>query len=127
LGRDLSRCTEGRIVQHGQILFDCPSTGFPRQALLALDALLPVRVRLDQAGIDREAFAADQPLADAAAQDRLEHAAEKVALAEAAVPVLGEGRVVGHLAVEPEPAEPAVREVEVDSSQSRRSERMPKQ
>jgi hypothetical protein len=30
------------------------------------------------------------------------------------VPVLGERRVVGHLAVEPEPAEPSVREVEVD-------------
>ena len=45
---------------------------------------------------------------------RLEQAAQQVAVAEAAVPVLGEGRVVGHVAVEPEPAEPAIGQVQMN-------------
>ena len=32
LGRDLGRCPEGRIVQHGPKLRDRPSTGVRRQA-----------------------------------------------------------------------------------------------
>jgi hypothetical protein len=39
--------------------------------------------------------------------------AEHVALAEAAVAVLGEGRVVGHRIFEVDPAEPAVRQVQM--------------
>jgi hypothetical protein len=39
--------------------------------------------------------------------------AQQIAIAEAAMPILGEGRVVRHLAVEAEPAEPAVGEVQV--------------
>src|SRR5580700_8310473 len=44
---------------------------------------------------------------------RLEHLAQQIAVAEAAVPVLREGRVVRHRALEPEPTEPAVAEVQV--------------
>ena len=44
----------------------------------------------------------------------LEQPAQHIALAKAAVAVLGESRVVGHLAVQPEPAEPTVGQVEVD-------------
>ena len=88
-------------MQHGQILIDRSASALRRKALLAFYALLPVRIRLDQAGVDREAFTADQPLANTAAQDRLEYATEEVALPEAAMPVLGERRVVGHLAVQP--------------------------
>ena len=44
----------------------------------------------------------------------LESASCAVVLAEAAVPVLGEGRMVGNIAVEPEAAEPAVGQIEVD-------------
>jgi len=39
---------------------------------------------------------------------------EKIAIAEAAVPVLGEGRVVGYIAVKPQLAEPAISQVEVN-------------
>ena len=46
--------------------------------------------------------------------DRLEQLAQQVALAEAAVAVLREGRVVGHVAVQPQPAEPAIGEVEMN-------------
>src|SRR3546814_12297798 len=44
----------------------------------------------------------------------LEQLAEKVAVTEAAVPVLGEGRVVRHRTVQAEPAEPAIRQVEMN-------------
>jgi hypothetical protein len=82
---------------------------------LALDALLPVGVRLDEAGINRKAFAADQALFNAALQDCLKDAPQEIALAETAVPVLREGGMIGDIAVEPEPAEPPVRQIEVDS------------
>ena len=82
-----------------------------RSALI--DGMLAVHIGLDQAGIDREALAADQPLGDAARHGRLEQLAQQIAVAEAAVPVLGEGRVVGHIAFQPEPAEPAIGEVQM--------------
>ena len=97
-----------------QILLKSSACGFRRNPFLALDALLPVGVRLDQAGIDRKAFAANQPLRDAALQDRFKDAPQKIAFAETAMPVLREGGVIGDIAVEPEPAEPPVRQVEID-------------
>ena len=39
--------------------------------------------------------------------------AEGIALAKAPVPVLGEGGVIGHLAFQAQPAEPAIRQVQV--------------
>jgi len=88
---------------------------------------LPVGFRLDEAGINRKAFAADQPLSNAALQDRLKDAPQEIALAETAMPVLREGGMIGNIAVEPEPAEPPVRQIEVDLFAERRSERIPKQ
>src|SRR5450755_72743 len=73
-----------------------------------------VGVGLDDAGIDRKAFATDQALAHAAPQHALEYVTEGVALAEATVTVLGEGRVVGHRSFEIEPAEPAIRKVQLN-------------
>ncbi len=55
---------------------------------------LPVGIGLDQAGIDREAIAADQPFGHAALDHRLEHLTQQIAIAEAAMPVLREGRMV---------------------------------
>jgi hypothetical protein len=75
---------------------------------------LPVGVCLDQAGIDRKDFAADQTLTDAALQDHLKNAPQQIALPEPTMPVLCEGRMIGHMAVEPEPAEPPIRQIEVD-------------
>jgi hypothetical protein len=63
---------------------------------------------LIKARIDCESFAADKPLLDAAAQDALEHATEEIALPEAAMPVLGESRVIRHRSIQTEPAEPPV-------------------
>ena len=73
-----------------------------------------VGVGLDDAGVDREAFAADQAFAHAATQHALEYMPQGVALAEAAVPVLGEGRVVRDRVFQVQPAEPAIRQVQVD-------------
>jgi hypothetical protein len=68
---------------------------------------------MDQTGVDGKALAADQPLIDAALQDSLEQPSQQIALAEAAMAVFREGRMVGHRAVEAEPTKPAVRQVEV--------------
>jgi len=76
--------------------------------------VLPIGVGLDHAGIDCEALAADQSLVDAALDRRLEHLAQQVAVAETAVPVLREGRMVRHRAIQPEPAEPPVCQVQVN-------------
>ena len=86
----------------------------PVDWLAARHATGAVDVGLDDAGIDREALAGDQPFLHAAAQDAFEDVAEGIALAEAAVPVLGEGRVVGDGVVEVETAEPAIRQVQAD-------------
>lgn len=82
--------------------------------LIAFDSLLPIGIRLDQARVNCEPFAADQSLPDAAAQDGLEHATEEIALTEAAVPVLRERRVIGDSSIRTQPAEPAVCQIEVD-------------
>ncbi len=48
-------------------------------------------------GIDRKALAADQPRRHAAADNLLEDLAQDIALAETAVTVHREGRMVGNL------------------------------
>ena len=88
---------------------------------------LAVRVCPDQAAVNGEAITADQPFRHASADDRLEHAAQQVALAEAAVPALREGRMIGNLPLQPKPAEPTIGEVQVHLFARRRSDRMPRQ
>jgi len=56
-----------------------------QQAKRALDTLLTAGVGLNQAAVDRKAVAADKTLFDAAAQHRLEHMPQQVALAKAAM------------------------------------------
>ena len=68
-----------------------PPTPNPRR----LHPTLAVGIGLDQAGVDRKAFAGDEPFCDATAHHRLEHLPQNVALAEAAMTVLGEGRMIG--------------------------------
>jgi hypothetical protein len=60
----------------------------------------------NQAGIDSKGGPFNQPFCHAASNHRLEQLAQQIAIAEAAMPILGEGRVVRHLAIEAEPAEP---------------------
>ncbi len=62
-----------------------------------LDPLETAGVRFDHRGIHRKALAADQPRRHAAADHLLEHLAQDIARAEAAVAVHREGRMVGNL------------------------------
>src|SRR6185312_15748926 len=84
------------------------------KSLVAFESLLPIGIGLDQARIDCESFTTDQPLLDAAAQNALEYATEEIALPEAAMPVLGERRVIWHRPIQTEPAEPSVGQIEVN-------------
>ncbi len=74
---------------------------------------LAIGVGADQAGVDRKPFATYQPLGHASRDRRFEQRAQQVAIAEAPVAVLREGRVVGHVAVQPQPAEPAIGQVQM--------------
>ena len=109
--------TPGRLVERVEILPDRPP-GFgesgPVDLLRALGGALLVRIRLDQAGIDGETLTTHQAFLDAAPDGRLEQFAQEITVTEAAMPVLREGRVVGHIALQPEPAEPAIGQVEMN-------------
>ena len=93
---------------------------------VALGALAPLRevgsrnvactvgVGLDDAGIDGESLTLNQAFAHATAQHCLEDEAQCIALAEAAVAILGDGRVIGHSVLEAKATEPAIGQVEMD-------------
>jgi hypothetical protein len=81
--------------------------------LRSFHGALLVRVRLDQAGIGRKALATDKPFPHAAPHGRLEQFAQQITLTETAMPVLREGRVIGHVTFQAEPAEPAVCQVQM--------------
>ena len=63
---------------------------------------------------EAEALAANQTFGDAAGYDGLEQAAKEITVAEAAVAVLREGRMVGDRVRQVEPAKPAIGEVEMN-------------
>ena len=69
----------------------------PAHRLVAGNPLLLVHIRLDQARIDRERFAANQPGRDAHRHHALEHPAQGIALAEAFMPGTAEHRMIGDL------------------------------
>src|SRR5215204_5504154 len=73
------------------------------QAVTARQVALPVSVSVDHAGVDREALATDQTFCHAAPNRRLEHLKQEIAVAEATVTVLREGRVIGHGATNAQP------------------------
>jgi hypothetical protein len=56
----------------------------------------------DYAGVDRESFAPHDPFLDATRDYGLKQFPQQIALAEAAVAVLGERRMIGDVAVEPQ-------------------------
>ncbi len=117
-GRDhLRRLALGRRlgVERGQVLPNGPALPGgvrPVELVQAGHPVVAAGVSLQDAGVHREALAAHQPGAHAALHRGLEHMAEDVALAEAAVPVLGKAGVVGHRVLQAEPAEPPVGQVQ---------------
>ena len=106
------RCAaESGIVEDLEILAHGTAGSLGRQSLFARNRSLPVDIGADEARIDRKTLRADQPLGHASLNGHLEQFAQQVAVAEAAVPVLGEGRVIGHRAIKIEAAEPAIGKV----------------
>jgi hypothetical protein len=104
----LARRAPSGIIECVEILLHrapCLGHRLPVDRLRPFSRALPVGIGPDQARIDRKAFAADQSFLDTAAHRRLEQLAQQIAVAEAAMPVLGEGRVVRNVALQPEPAE----------------------
>ena len=74
-----------------------------------------MRVRHDNAGVDCESLASHDPFFHTARHNGLEELTQEIALTKPAVAVLGEGRMIGNVAVEPQSTEPAVRQIEVDN------------
>ena len=73
--------------------------------------MITAGVRLHDAGIDREGFTLDQPGIHAGPHHRLEDLTEQIAVAEPAVTIDRESRVVGNLVLKVEAAEPAIGKV----------------
>src|ERR1700722_16991181 len=73
-----------------------------------------MRVLYDDAGVYCKGFASHDPFRHAAPHHDLEQLAQEIALAEAAVAVLGEGRMIWNVAIEPQPAEPAIGQIKMD-------------
>ena len=88
----------------------------PCNRRVARKPLCLVHIRLDQAHIDRERFASDEPGRNAYPHHALEYAAQGIALAEAFVPRSTEYRMIGHLVFDPEFAKPPVGQVDLDLS-----------
>jgi len=113
LGRHRRCAAKGCIVEHVEILAHGAACCFGRQAVFAGHRSLAIYIGTDLARIDREALGAHQSFGHAALDRHLEQLAQQITVAEPAVPVLGEGGVVGHRALEIEAAKPAIGEVQV--------------
>ena len=90
------RTAERRIVQHLQIFANGAARHIGRQAFVPGHRSTTIYIGPDQARIDGKAFAADQPFRHAARHRHLEQLAKQIAVTEAAMPVLREGRVIGN-------------------------------
>src|SRR5580658_8760402 len=89
---------------------------WPCNRLVAGHPLLLVYISLDQARIDRERFAPNQPGRNAHCHDSLKDPTQGVTLPEAFVPRTTEYRVIGDPVVNAELAEPPVGQVDLDLS-----------
>jgi hypothetical protein len=81
---------EGGIIQGGEVFGHGP-LGLRLELLSCFNPALTLRVGDDHAGIDRKAFAANEPFCHAASDDGLEQFAQQIGIAEASVAGLGEG------------------------------------
>ncbi len=84
------------------------------QSRSVLHPALAVGVGLDQTGINSEAFTTDQPFGYAMANHSLEYVPQQIAVAETAMTIFRERRTVWHVAIETQPAEPSIGEVQVN-------------
>src|SRR6266480_2423554 len=80
----------------------------PGDRLITGYPLLLIHVRLDQARIDRECFAANQPGSDALRHHALKYPAQRIALAKALMPCTAEYRMIGNTVFNAKLAKPSV-------------------
>jgi len=105
-----------RLCRHHQRLVCQPLPDRPEQARRVAGQVtlahlpLPTRVRSHERGVDRCVLGSHQPGCDAAPDRDLEQCPEHACVAEAAMPVLGEGGMVRNRRARHEPAEPAMGE-----------------
>jgi hypothetical protein len=78
-----------------------------------LDAPITARVTMHETAVNREAFAGNDASLTALLDHFLEQHAVNVAVAKAAIAVLGKGRMIRHGSFQPQPAEPAIGQVEM--------------
>jgi hypothetical protein len=78
------------------------------------DATPSMRFSHDHAAVDCEGLAADDPFFHPARHHGLEEFPKKIALPETAVTVPGKRRMIGNIAIEPQPTKPAIGEIAVD-------------
>jgi len=116
LRRDVRGGTKGRVVQRRQIFPNraCCSSVIVGRPLVAGDGALLVGIGRDQAGIDGKTLTANQAFRHAALDDALEQMAQDVAIAETAMPIAGECRMIRDPAVESKATEPAIGEIEMN-------------
>ena len=110
---DRSGCAEGRIVENGKILVDRAARYIKRQSFVAASEALTIGLGADEARIDGKAVAPDQSFGHAALHCRLEQLTQQIAVTETPMSVLRERRMVRHFTIQPEAAEPSIREIEV--------------
>ena len=103
LRRHLGCAAERGVIDDGEIFLDRAACCIRRQTRSTLDTDAVAHVGCNQTGIDGKAFAADQAFGDAAPQHGLKQPAQQVAVAETAMTVLRECRMIGHFSVELEP------------------------
>src|SRR5262249_23067892 len=101
------------VIESRKELGRCPRLPLRRRPvdLVGSLAVIPAGIRLNDAGIDGEAFALDQTSIHAGPHHRLQHLAQDIAVAKAAVAIAGESQMVRYWVIESEPAEPSVGEV----------------
>jgi hypothetical protein len=86
----------------------------PIYSLRARNAFGAIGISLDDARVNSKAFALNQAFGHAAAADRLENVTQRAAISKTAMAILGECRMIGNGIFQTKPAEPAIRQVQMN-------------
>src|SRR3984893_225143 len=106
-------------IEGRKVLANCMGGFFrlrPDDWLIARHSSPPARVCLDQACINRECFAVNEPRRDAHRHHPLEHPPQGIALTKALEPCTAEHRMIGDLVLDAELAKPPVGKIDLHLS-----------
>jgi len=125
------RCSEGFVIQRIEILayraWRISGINLSRRPILRIAGVPLLDIGGNQTRAHRKALTPSQTFLYATRNRRLEHMTQQVALAEPTMSILGKGRMIRDATHQIGAAKPAVFKVQCTSSQSRRSNRIPKQ